>query len=204
MPRKPQQARSKATVTAIIEAASQLMAREGAKGLGTRRIAERAGIGVGSVYEYFSDREAIIDAVYQQFISEAVQAIKPMIPELVRIPLRDAIIDLLMRIHDLLQADDSRWLECVRLAPRLARHNPDEPLRQVLMGFLMQYVAHHPALMQRADLPVMSYIWINGGIFTVVRHLGEANPPMPFSKLVEGLADMVARSLGAEPVEQGR
>ncbi len=195
MPRRPQQARAKATVAAIVEAASQLLASEGPKGLTTRRIAERAGIGVGSVYEYFADRDAIVDALYQQFVYEAVQALKPLIPDIVRIPLRPAIVALLMRLHDLLQANDGRWLGCVRQAPKLVRHNPDEPLRQVLMSFLMQYLTHHPELMQQRNLPVMSYIYINGGIFTVVRHLGEANPPISFQALVDGLADMVATSL---------
>lgn len=204
MPRRPQQARSKATVAAIVEAASQLLASDGPKALTTRRIAERAGISVGSVYEYFTDREAIINALYQQFVNETVQVLQPLIPELVRIPLREAIIRLLMRIHDLLQANDGRWLACVRLAPRLLRQNPDEPLRQVLMSFLMQYVAHNPALMHHKNLPVMSYICINGGIFTVVRHLGETNPPISFEALVEGLADMVVRSLEAGQPEQGR
>ena len=53
-PRKtPRQARSAATVDAIFEATIQVLLVEGEKGLTTTRIAERAGVSVGTMYQYF-------------------------------------------------------------------------------------------------------------------------------------------------------
>lgn len=60
-PRKrPLQARSRATCDAILEAAARILEGDGARGLTTNRIAEVAGVSVGSLYQYYPDRAAIL------------------------------------------------------------------------------------------------------------------------------------------------
>jgi AcrR family transcriptional regulator len=56
----PKQARSAELVTAILEAAVQVLAREGAARFTTARVAEKAGVSVGSVYQYFPNKAAIL------------------------------------------------------------------------------------------------------------------------------------------------
>lgn len=58
--RQPQQARSNDLVAAILEAALQVLAREGARRFTTTRVAERAGVSVGSVYQYFPNKASIL------------------------------------------------------------------------------------------------------------------------------------------------
>ena len=60
-PRKaPVQARSRATYEAILEAAARILEAEGLAGVTTNRVAERAGVSIGSLYQYFPAREAIL------------------------------------------------------------------------------------------------------------------------------------------------
>ena len=56
----PQQARSNELVSAILEAAIQVLAKEGAQRFTTTRVAERAGVSVGSIYQYFPNKAAIL------------------------------------------------------------------------------------------------------------------------------------------------
>jgi AcrR family transcriptional regulator len=58
--RKPKQARSTDLVSAILEAALQVLAKEGAQRFTTTRVAERAGVSVGSVYQYFPNKASIL------------------------------------------------------------------------------------------------------------------------------------------------
>ena len=66
-PRKaPTQRRSRATVDAILEAAARVFVEQGFAAGTTNRIAERAGVSVGSLYEYFPNKEAILVALVER------------------------------------------------------------------------------------------------------------------------------------------
>lgn len=63
-PRKqPRQARSAATVAALVEACGQVLERQGLAGLTTNRVAERAGASIGSLYQYVPAKEALLQAL---------------------------------------------------------------------------------------------------------------------------------------------
>ena len=59
MRKKPKQTRAQATVAAILDAATQLLLRQGYDRTSTNQIAEFAGVSIGSLYEYFPGKEAI-------------------------------------------------------------------------------------------------------------------------------------------------
>jgi AcrR family transcriptional regulator len=58
--KQPKQARSTGLVSAILEAAVRVLAEEGAQRFTTARVAERAGVSVGSLYQYFPNKAAIL------------------------------------------------------------------------------------------------------------------------------------------------
>jgi AcrR family transcriptional regulator len=58
--KQPQQARSAELVAAILEAAVQVLAKEGAARFTTARVADKAGVSVGSIYQYFPNKAAIL------------------------------------------------------------------------------------------------------------------------------------------------
>jgi AcrR family transcriptional regulator len=66
----PQQARSRAKVARVLEAADRLLAGEGAESLTTTRVAAEAGVSVGSLYQYLPDRAAIIDALAAGYLAK--------------------------------------------------------------------------------------------------------------------------------------
>lgn len=70
MRREPRQERSRATVEAILEAAVRVLVREGYEGATTSRIAEVSGYGVGSLYDYFPNKEALL-ALAERHLDEA-------------------------------------------------------------------------------------------------------------------------------------
>ncbi len=68
--KEPRQARSRATVDYILEAAAQILSEVGSGGLTTNRIAERAGVAVASLYQYFPNKQAILDVLFEMQLSE--------------------------------------------------------------------------------------------------------------------------------------
>ncbi|MEJ1992433.1 MAG: TetR family transcriptional regulator [Maritimibacter sp.] len=66
-PRKQgRQSRAKATEAAIVEAAARILESAGAAGLTTNHIAERAGVSIGSLYQYFPNKQAVIAALLRR------------------------------------------------------------------------------------------------------------------------------------------
>ncbi|MEX1827767.1 TetR/AcrR family transcriptional regulator [Luteibacter sp. CQ10] len=72
-PRKtPRQARSAATVAAIFEATIQVLLVDGYAGLTTTRVAARAGVSVGTMYQYFPHRNALLYAVLEAYLEDVI------------------------------------------------------------------------------------------------------------------------------------
>ena len=69
--KRPVQDRSQATVGYILEAAAQLFGESGYEGTTTNRVAERAGVSIGSVYQYFPSKEALLVALAERHLEEA-------------------------------------------------------------------------------------------------------------------------------------
>ena len=69
--KEPRQARSKASVQAMVQACARILERRGYAGLSTNAIAEVAGVSIGSVYEYFPGKDAIVARLVQDMVAEA-------------------------------------------------------------------------------------------------------------------------------------
>jgi AcrR family transcriptional regulator len=81
-PRKrPLQARAQSTVHAILEATVQVLEREGPEAATTTRIAEVAGVSVGTLYQYFSHRDAILDALQEREFERALALMQVVLSE---------------------------------------------------------------------------------------------------------------------------
>ena len=66
--RRPQQARSRELVRAIAIACERILAEEGAAALNTNRIAELAGVSIGSLYRYFPNKQALARGIYDRHL----------------------------------------------------------------------------------------------------------------------------------------
>src|SRR5882757_7381224 len=71
--RAPLQARSRDRVAAFLDAADALLAAEGAAALSTVRVAEAAGASIGTLYHWFPDKEAIIEALALRYWDELAE-----------------------------------------------------------------------------------------------------------------------------------
>jgi AcrR family transcriptional regulator len=78
----------------ILEASAQVLQQHGYKGATTNRIAQRAGVSVGTLYQYFNNKEEIFDELIQREGISYLQALEENIPG-AEVPLREAIRTLL-------------------------------------------------------------------------------------------------------------
>jgi AcrR family transcriptional regulator len=67
--RAPQQARSRARVRRLLESADEIVATEGFPALTVRRLAEAADVRIGTIYQFFPDKDALVDALARRYIA---------------------------------------------------------------------------------------------------------------------------------------
>src|SRR6185437_8121020 len=91
-PRKEaSQERSRATVDALVEATARILVREGFDKASTNRIAEVAGVSVGSLYQYFPSKEALVLAVIERHNREILQLVRAVLDEIAPLPVEEAV-----------------------------------------------------------------------------------------------------------------
>ncbi|GAB4088907.1 TetR/AcrR family transcriptional regulator [Hydrogenophaga soli] len=134
--RQPVQSRSQATVAALHQALAQVVDQAGEAGLTTQAIADRAGVSIGTFYQYFADREALLA---HWLHTERVQVDRALTADL------SAAVH---AGHPLPQAVDQA------MALLLSRLGGDTPGRQTLLRLAWLADAHHalaPALQHAAE-----------------------------------------------------
>lgn len=106
----PQQARSNELVAAILQAAIQVLAQEGAQRFTTTRVAERAGVSVGSLYQYFPNKAAILFRLQSDEWRQTTQMLRDTLEDARHAPL----VRLRRLVHEFVKS------ECDEAAMRMA------------------------------------------------------------------------------------
>jgi AcrR family transcriptional regulator len=79
MRREPRQQRSRDRVRLILKAADAILSAEGFEALTVRRIADAAGVPVGSIYQFFPDKSAVVDALARTYIADFEREIESLV-----------------------------------------------------------------------------------------------------------------------------
>ena len=89
--KKPRQERARHTVDMIAEAARRIISERGFKALTTNHVAELAGVSVGSLYQYFPNKHAIVREVFDRHRQQVAKVAAELVVEAQSLSLKDAI-----------------------------------------------------------------------------------------------------------------
>jgi AcrR family transcriptional regulator len=111
-PRKaPRQARARATVEAILDATARILVTRGPEALTTNHVAARAGVSIGTLYEWFPSKEALVAGVVDRHLARAELVLDGLVEELAPLAraapleaLTARMADAMVRLHE----DDPR------------------------------------------------------------------------------------------------
>jgi AcrR family transcriptional regulator len=140
-PRKrPRQERSRATVDTILSATARVLVKKGFDGLTTNSVAEAAGVSIGSLYQYFPSKEALVAALIEQHIEQMNSAILHELTRVAQLPMAQAcraVIELTIRAHSIEPELHRVLTEQVPRVGRLARlAEADSICRRMVAGIL--------------------------------------------------------------------
>ncbi|MBC7173039.1 MAG: TetR/AcrR family transcriptional regulator [Polyangiaceae bacterium] len=89
--KRPKQARSQVTFDSIVQACEELLPESGYLGLTTTQIAERAGVNIASLYEYFYTKDAIVAEVANRAMLRSIDAFRTHLDEAMAFPLTEML-----------------------------------------------------------------------------------------------------------------
>lgn len=98
--KKPTQSRSKFTVDAILEASTHILLRDGYEKFNTNKIAERAGVSIGSLYQYFPNKKSLIVALWQNNADKLREKLIEAFKTSEGLPLKDAIAQTIQATYE--------------------------------------------------------------------------------------------------------
>ncbi|RXT44870.1 TetR/AcrR family transcriptional regulator [Bradyrhizobium betae] len=160
-PRKnASQERSRATVDALVEATARILVKEGFEQASTNRIAEIAGVSVGSLYQYFPSKEALVAAVIERHNEEIMAIVRTALKKIADTPLDKAVRQLV-----------TVAIEAHRINPKLHRvlaeqiprkHLKDvEAFNREVHTLVRGYLESRRKEMRKVDLDVATFICVS-------------------------------------------
>lgn len=180
----------------LIEATAQCIVEEGLDALSTNRVAERAGVSVGSLYQYFPSKEALVDALLDRSILDVTRLTSEHAPMLQRMDLETLVRTLLHTVFAFLHTRDGLYLELVRNWNRLPFGNAFDRIEQHLLELARRYFARHLREYPIDALDTRMFLVINGTLFTLVRYVSLEHPSATPDEVVDELTRMITGYLG--------
>ena len=190
MRKHPRQRRSRQLVDSLIEATGRALVEYGLDHTTTVRIAEIAGVSVGSLYQYFEGKDALVEALMDKLAGDIAQGLR-------RLPLADdadlrETVDGAIRFgFAVLHSRDGLYLELVRNWHRLPTNRVADALQQHFMELSRLYFIKHYRDYPIEDLQVRVFIVANSVLFTMVRHASQNDALLREDDIAAGLTDMV-------------
>jgi AcrR family transcriptional regulator len=160
-PRKhASQERSRATVGALIEATARILVREGFDKASTNRIAEVAGVSVGSLYQYFPGKEALVVAVIDRHNREIMQVVRGALAEVASQPIEKAVRRLVAAAIEAHRVDPRLHRVLAEQIPRTGRPENVEAFNSEAYALFKAYLEGHSDEFRSIDVGLAAFVCV--------------------------------------------
>lgn len=156
--KSPRQTRSKETVEVLLTAAARILTTEGFEALTTNRVAAVAGVSVGSLYQYFPNKEALVRALSERHTHGVRDRIRARFEEAWDGPheaLSRAVIHGMVEIR---RHQPMLHQELLRLAPAVGGLKELHAVEQEIEALLTRYIASRPEEFGRTDPALRAFV----------------------------------------------
>ena len=197
VPRKmPKQQRSKDTVDVILAATARVLVKEGFDRASTNRIAEQAGVSIGSLYQYFPSKEALVAALVERHIETMSQTLQAEMAAHAEAPLERTVRRMVMLMIDAHAIEPELHRVLNEQVPRVGRlhrvHEVEARMQRLARAY---FERRRGELRPGLDLDTAAFVVVQA--IEALAHgamiHGETAPPR--DSLVEEIATLVLRYL---------
>jgi AcrR family transcriptional regulator len=191
--RTPRQKRSQILYDKIIAAAKTLFKQHGYAYVSTNRIAEKASISIGSLYQYFANRESIALAVYEDACSKAALIMKRKTLESLSATFEESVPELTGWVFEVFEKDRYALLQLINEVPELRRMAQPFSFDSLIHRTTQMFFEQHFADAEHAVVARKSYIIDKCVMAVISRYLDERPDFLNKSQVVSEITEFVLR-----------
>lgn len=193
-PKRPTQARSKLTVAAIVEASAHILSTSGYDALTTNKVAERAGVSIGSLYQYFPSKEALVAEVLDQYcdrIETLIAQVFLQSPSAAPAQLARAVVHAFYAS----QAKDPALARVLReQLPKLGRLQRLEQVMARISGMVASYLHAHRGILRVKNIERAAFLAVEMGESLVMASILK-RPSDSADDVIDEITDVALRYL---------
>jgi len=196
VPRKlPRQERAQQTVEHILTATAQVLVRDGFDRASTNRIAAAAGVSVGSLYQYFPSKEALVAVLAERHFEEMTEIVLGAMARTAQWPLAAAVRETVATMLQAHAVDPKLHRVLIEQVPRVGRLERIHSFERKVCEAVRDFLAAHEAELRPQNLDLAAFLvvtTIEAATHAVILHhperLGEET-------LLDELTHLVVRYL---------
>jgi AcrR family transcriptional regulator len=185
-------------VDALIEATARILVKEGFDKASTNRIAEKAGVSVGSLYQYFPCKEALVAAVMERHNQELMRVVRCALAEVAALPMDQAVRTLVAAAIKAHRVDPKLHRVLAEQVPRTGKLENIEAFNRQNYALFRAYLETHRDEFRTLDLELAAFVCvtsIEALTHTAVLHHSESFSDEAFGALVDEATRLVVRYL---------
>ncbi|WP_336083909.1 TetR/AcrR family transcriptional regulator [Nocardia sp. SSK8] len=187
--KRPKQDRAKETRSHILEVSAQLFGTRGIANTSTNKIAAEAGLSIGTLYRYFTDREEIVKELTDSMFLEVEERYGRLLVNSADKTPRDAVAEVIRIAVEILVANGPLVRALVADLQFYGSGIPEfEPrLRMIIKLYLIQMLGPTRGV----DIDTMAFILLNAGFATALRSVGMEDEGLDREVVIDSTADMI-------------
>ncbi len=152
------QDRAKATVDALLGATAHVLVKEGYDRASTNKIADAAGVSIGSLYQYFPSKEALVAAVIERHSGEMMETIQTSLVRVAGLPIAEAARELVQVMIDAHRIEPKLHRVLHEQIPRIGSLEMIEEFGDRAIGLVRAYLDAHRDEIAVADREMAAFV----------------------------------------------
>jgi AcrR family transcriptional regulator len=215
MARRPQtnprktasQDRSRLTVDSLVEATARILVKEGYDRASTNKIAALAGVSIGSLYQYFPSKEALVAAVIDRHAREMSEVVRNALLKVAARPLELAVHEFVSIAIDAHRVNPKLHRVLTEQVPRTGRLENVDAVERNALALVRGYLEAHREEVGIADLDIAAFVCVTtveALTHSAVLHRPDVLADGKAGKFADEVMRLVLQYLRPSPLRRGR
>ncbi|KXZ69429.1 Fatty acid metabolism regulator protein [Acinetobacter venetianus] len=197
MRKRPQQQRAKMIVESILEGTQKCISENGVLQLTTPKISEKSGVSVGSIYQYFENKEQIVAELLLRKSEDLGQALKQLVMLQQHATIQDIITLSIAFGFESLKSDHGFFIEILKNWHAYSDSEAAQVLQRHFLEIGMYLFGRYYPQWDFETLKHKSFVIINSTLFTMMRYASKNTFLIEEQRLQQELSTMIVTFLDA-------